>query len=68
MKDEALKDSNDTIVRFHFVSGKTLEVSYTPSKFDEFISNIKKGWTNASCTGRTFGINFSLVLYYEVKE
>ena len=58
----------EKIVTFHFVSGKSMDVSFSIEKFNEVICSLRQGWNTCSSIGDSFGVNFALVTHYEVKK
>ena len=59
---------HEFIVRFFFSSGESLAVRYSKEKFEDVRKMLAKGWNACAITGETFGINFSQVTHYEVRD
>ena len=60
-----ISDNNFT-VKFHFASGRTLDVIYTQESFDALLKCLAIDWNNSTATNPKLGINFSHVSHYEV--
>lgn len=55
-------------VIFHFVSGTKIEVKFTEKNWKETLDFLRQNQFTNGSTGENFGINFSQVIYYEVKS
>ncbi len=55
-------------VTFFFCSGEFLIVDFEKEKFEKLIEGLNRGWKTTVLTSDTFGINFSLVTHYKVKN
>lgn len=53
-------------ITFHFVSGKSLSVVLYKQKFDQLVKNLSNEWSGTYVLNDSFGINMSLVCFYEV--
>lgn len=59
---------NEKIVRLHFVSGKTMDISFSNKKIDDLLEALKNNWKELYSIGPTWGINFSLITHYEIMD
>lgn len=60
--------SDEIIITFYFVSGQSMDVTYSKTNRDELVKVLQKCWSTANNAGENFGINFSLVTHYIVKK
>jgi hypothetical protein len=59
---------DEKIVTFHFASGKTMDIYFSKKKLDEILESLKLNWKECNSIGPEWGINFSLVTHYEIKD
>ncbi len=52
----------------YFSNGKTMILTYSEDSLLKQIEVLKKGWDHCYIVCEEYGVNFSLVTHYEVKE
>jgi len=56
------------IITIYFSSGSKFRFDYSKENLDKMIASLRKHWTSTVIAGEGFGINFSQVTHYQVKE